>query len=215
MKNRILGRLTYRYFLLLLLLGTGILVVSARQDTLHHSDGSYAIGDLLDGYKDGQWMAYFSNGKICSEGTFISGIRDGDWTWYHRNGRVKACERWLQGSVVEGTYWDRRGRESDLSVAFKNAEYPGGMEAFTRLITENLQYPDALITEGHEGRLVLVFQVSESGRVCKPVVTGAVHPELEREALRVLRLSGRWEPAEFHGIKTATRCSFPITFALK
>ena len=206
---------SYR-ILLILILGMGLIVsASPRNDTLRYADGAYAVGVLEEGLKDGIWRSYYSDGALHSEGRFDHGLRVGSWIWYHENGRKKAVEEYVGGLYKEGEYWDDRGHKSDISVALTSPEYPGGMEAFTQLISENLVYPENVLEEGVEGSVVLQFQVSALGRVINPVVASSVHPELDKEALRVIQLSERWIPAEFHGKKTTTQYTFPITFALK
>lgn len=185
------------------------------ENTVHNRDGSYEVGVLVDGLKDGSWKSYFENGKIRSEGKFEMGVRTGQWIWYHRNGRTLAVESWKDGIYIEGEYWDKRGRNSDISEALTTPEYPGGIEAFSRMISENIRYPDAISMEGIEGSVLVEFRIGPSGRILNPVVKESVHPALDQEALRVVNLSGKWIPSEFHGVRTTTRYIIPITFALR
>jgi TonB family protein len=199
----------------MVIIGLSLGVTFGQEDTLRYADGSYEVGTVEDGLKDGYWMSYYPDGTKRSEGTFVEGLRVGRWTWYHENGLTKAVEKWKDGIYQKGEYWDVHGKKSDISVALTNPEYPGGMEAFTRMIAENLVYPEAVINEGVEGQVVLHFQIGASGRLLNPVVSKQAHPELAEEALRVIQLSERWTPAEFHGRKTSTSYTFPITFALQ
>lgn len=206
---------SYRYISLAVLGLFCLCAAYGQGDTLRYTNGSYEVGVILDGLKDGQWNSYYADGSLRAEGSFDLGLREGQWIWYHENGRTKAIEKWKNGMYRKGHYWDDLGHESDISVALTNPEYPGGIQAFTRLISDNLVYPEQVQNEGVEGRVVLQFQISASGRLINPVVAEPVHPELEEEALRVIQLSDRWTPAEFHGVRTTTQYTFPISFALQ
>lgn len=198
-----------------LLLAGNAVFAKGPDNTVHNRDGSYEVGTLADGLKDGYWKSFYQSGKIRSEGKFEMGVRTGQWIWYHDNGRTKAVELWKDGIYAEGKYWDRRGKKSDIREALTTPEYPGGIEAFSRMIAENIRYPEALMMEGVEGSVLVEFRIGPSGRVLRPVVLESVHPALDQEALRVVGLSGKWIPSEFHGVRTTTRYTIPITFALK
>jgi TonB family protein len=202
-----------------ILFAIGIACISTgygQSDTMYFDSGAVkGAGDLKDGYKDGIWVSYFEDGAVRSKGPFNMGFREGEWIWYHENGMVCAIEQWKGGIYRRGEYWDNEGKQSDISEVLSHPEYPGGIEAFTRLIAENIVYPERVKLEGIEGRVVLRFQISPGGRLVNPVITKPAHPELDREALRVVQLSGEWIPAEFHGMKTVSQYTFPITFALQ
>ena len=187
-----------------------------QSDTIFYEDGAVrATGNLEDGYKHGIWVSYYEDGTVRSKGPFNLGIREGGWIWYHENGMVRGIERWKNGIYRRGEYWNEEGGQSDISEVLSHPEYPGGIEAFTKLIVENIVYPEREKLEGIEGRVVLRFQISRDGRLVNPVITKPAHPELNREALRVVQLSGEWIPAEFHGMRTTSLYTFPITFALQ
>ncbi|MEZ5072376.1 MAG: TonB family protein [Bacteroidales bacterium] len=207
-----------RFSILLIaaLLGGFLSRVNAQCDTLFSSTGAVLeIGMLEDGFKDGLWTAYHPDGSIRSEGEFDNGIKHGTWTWYHANGQVSSVEKWKKGSYKKGKYWDENGQPSDISVVLTDAAYPGGLQAFRKLIAENVAYPEQVLDLGIEGRVVLTFQINSQGRVVNPVVKETAHPQLDQEAIRVVQLSDAWTPATFHGEYTATTFTFPITFALQ
>jgi TonB family protein len=185
-------------------------------DTLYSADGSILeIGVMEDGFKDGSWVSYYPGGNVRSEGEFNKGYRVGEWIWYHENGAVCSVEKWRKGVYKKGDYWDENGNQSDISEVLTNPEYPGGIEAFTKMIIENIEYPEEIIDKGIEGRVVLKFHINSRGQLVNPVVAEHAHPKLNEEALRVVQLSDLWIPAEFHGVRTSTSYTFPISFALQ
>ncbi len=72
-----------------------------------------------------------------------------------------------------------------------------GWEVFLR---SNYHYPDALKVTGISGIIVIEFMVDGLGRVSDLRVVQGLHPDLDEEALRVVRLSsGKWRPALKYG----------------
>lgn len=210
-----LRRVSYRVLMTVVTLLLCVAMVAGQEDTLHNADGSYETGLLKDGFKDGYWMSYYPDGCVRSEGNFEEGVRVGQWIWYHANGKTKGIEKWKNGMYAKGAYWDDEGSKSDISEVLSSPEYPGGMEAFKQMIASNLRYPESVQLEGVEGCVVLQFQICANGELIRPQVTKNAHPQLDEEALRVIQLSDAWIPGEFHGRKTTTRYTFPITFALQ
>lgn len=82
------------------------------------------------------------------------------------------------------------------------------------MIVEKIEYPEEAIDKGLEGRVVLKFRINSRGELVNPVIAERAHPKLNTEALRVVQLSDLWIPAEFHGVRTSTSYTFPISFAL-
>ena len=60
-------------------------------------------------------------------------------------------------------------------------------------IASNLQYPPELAESTVSGRVIIKFFVTPSGHCCLFRVMRSVHPYLDREALRVLKLMPAWE----------------------
>ena len=205
---------------ILLLVAAAVLLFSAnaaaQSDTLYDENGNLSeTGTLVDGYKDGLWIAYYPEGQVKAKGSFDRGFKTGQWIWYHENGEISSVEKWNRGIYKQGQYWDEKGNPSDISEVFTDPRYPGGIEEFTKMIVENIKYPEDVISKGLEGRVVLEFRINSNGQLVNPKPISSGHPELEREAMRVVMLSDKWEPATFHGKRTSSMYTFPITFALQ
>jgi TonB family protein len=212
---KLLHKLTYR-IIILAISGFMCLAGYGQSDTLYADDGSIlAVGTLEDGLKTGWWISYYPDGNVKSHGTFKNGFKVGEWTWYHPNSRISSIEIWKAGVYDRGKYWDENGKPSDIYEVLTNPQYPGGIEAFTQMISENIIYPEEVYDEGIEGRVVLEFTITAGGRLVNPVVKEPAHPELDEEALRAVQLSGTWTPAKFHDLRVPSRYEIPITFALQ
>lgn len=65
-----------------------------------------------------------------------------------------------------------------------------------------------------KGTVLVSFIVNKDGSIADRKVVKSVSPELDREALRVLRLMPKWKPGEDHGQPCRTYICIPIVFKL-
>ena len=73
-------------------------------------------------------------------------------------------------------------------------EFPGGMSAFVKWLTDNLRYPPVAQRQKIQGRVVISFVINRDGSICDLKVAHSVNPNLDNEALRVARMMPRWKP---------------------
>lgn len=102
----------------------------------------------------------------------------------------------------------------NFQVVERLPEYPGGMSAFVQWLTKNLNYPVTAQRSKIQGTVLVAFIVNKDGSITDLKVVKSVSPELDREALRVLRLMPKWKPGEDHGEPCRTYFSIPIVFKL-
>lgn len=68
-----------------------------------YNDYFYAIGNYVEGKRDGIWKYYYKDGKLEMEGFFNQDKPDREWIWYYPNGIKKREEAYLKGKL-EGLY---------------------------------------------------------------------------------------------------------------
>lgn len=96
-------------------------------------------------------------------------------------------------------------------------EYPGGPSEMFKFLNENLQYPAAAKSAGAEGTVFVEFTVKEDGSLknVKTLDKGQkTHPELNAEALRVVKAMPKWKPAVKEGKVVKTKFTLPLNFKL-
>jgi protein TonB len=96
----------------------------------------------------------------------------------------------------------------------KHPEYPGGDEARIKLLQENLQYPRAAREAGIEGKVFVGFVVEKDGSLTNFSIVRGVHPLLDNEALRVVKMMPKWIPGKQRGKAVRVQYQVPITFKL-
>jgi len=91
--------------------------------------------------------------------------------------------------------------------------YRGGMAAWQRFLLKNFRVPDADDAESGDATVVVQFIVDKEGNV-SDVEALSGPAGLQKEAVRVIRLSGKWEPAIQNGRPVRSYKKQPITIHL-
>ncbi len=94
-------------------------------------------------------------------------------------------------------------------------EFPGGVPAMMRFLSENIRYPVVAITNKIEGRVICQFMVKKDGTISDVAVVRGVDPQLDAEAKRVLELMPLWEPGIQQGEAVNVRYTVPVVFRLR
>jgi len=86
---------------------------------------------------------------------------------------------------------------------------------FRKYIAQNLRYPEIAAENGISGRVIVQFAVNKTGQVVDAVVVRSVDPALDKEAIRVVMSSPKWEPGKQRGKPVKVLFTFPINFVLQ
>ena len=97
------------------------------------------------------------------------------------------------------------------------AEFPGGEQAFRDYVKYEFIYPIRCQDEGINGSVNLRFIVDKTGRISNIQVLEETKscPEFTQEAIRVLKASKRWIPAQVNGNFTTAWRELPIKLAVQ
>lgn len=97
------------------------------------------------------------------------------------------------------------------------AKFPGGDSAFIVFVHDNFEYPPRCLEEELSGFVLLRFVVDMKGRISRitPVETTASCPEFTWEAIRLMKMSPKWIPAQNHGKFVSSWGQVPIRMNLK
>ena len=117
-------------------------------------------------------------------------------------------------SAISPVAVDENDNPLNFQVVERLPEFPGGIVEFMKWLTKNLRYPVPARQQKIEGKVVVSFIINKDGTVTAQKVIKSVSPELDCEALRVLRMMPKWKPGEDHGKPCRTYFSIPINFKL-
>jgi len=101
--------------------------------------------------------------------------------------------------------------------AVVDPEFPGGMEAMSKFLSENIRYPEIAKTAKAEGMVIVKFVVKEDGSLADVKHANSdkpLHPDLVAEAIRVVQSMPKWKPGIKDGKVVKTEFGLPIKFKL-
>lgn len=105
--------------------------------------------------------------------------------------------------------WDKTFTKVEIE-----SEYPGGSSAWARYLNKSLNYPSEAQEAEIQGTVVVQFIVDKEGNVSDvEAISGP--KELQGEAVRVIKKSGKWTPAVQNGRQVKSYKKQPITFRLE
>jgi protein TonB len=103
-------------------------------------------------------------------------------------------------------------------VAVKKAEFIGGNEEMIKFLSENVKYPEDVLQANEKGanihgRVYVKFVVEKDGSISDVEVVRSVHPSLDAESVRVVKLmSGKWTPATEREKPVRSKFTLPFVF---
>ena len=108
-----------------------------------------------------------------------------------------------------------RSEDDVYMVTEVQPQFPGGMPAFMKYLTENIQYPSEAKKNKTEGRVLANFIVNIDGSISDVKIVDSLSPLMDEEAIRLLSSMPKWEPGRQRGKKVKVRYTFPVTFRLQ
>jgi protein TonB len=94
--------------------------------------------------------------------------------------------------------------------------FKGGDLGLLKYIADNTKYPEAAKKNGVQGKVIIRFEIKDDGSVDKVSILKSVDPELDMEAIRVVKSLPGFEKAGIKdGKPVAVWYMVPINFVLK
>ena len=92
--------------------------------------------------------------------------------------------------------------------------FPGGEDEMQKFIKSNIKYPEMSIQMGDQGKVYVRFVVEKDGKISNVSIARSVTPELDKEAMRVVKQMPSWSPGKQRGRPVRTNVVIPIVFRL-
>lgn len=106
----------------------------------------------------------------------------------------------------------------DDEKAFQHVEkmpvFPGGDMAMMEFLSKNIKYPVEAQKKELQGRVVVSFVVEKDGSLSDVQVAKSVDPQLDEEALRVVKSMPNWTPGMHNGKAVRVKYYVPISYRL-
>lgn len=100
-------------------------------------------------------------------------------------------------------------------MAAETAAFPGGKDALDKFIAKTMVYPESSKSMGVEGVVNVQFTVNPDGTLSDIKIVRMVDPDLEKEAIRIVKKMPAWQPAEKDGTAVASTAKVAIHFVLE
>jgi len=94
-------------------------------------------------------------------------------------------------------------------------QFPGGESALFHYLGENVRYPAAAEDEGVGGVVGVTFVIELDGSLTEVKVVEGVRPDIDREALRVIKAMPTWRPAICQGAPCRSQFNLPVRFTIR
>ena len=92
--------------------------------------------------------------------------------------------------------------------------FVGGDQALMNFLSSNIIYPEAAKKNNIQGRVIVQFEVDIDGSIKNVEVVRSVSPELDAEAIRVIKKMPKWIPGKQRGKPVKVKYTLPVNFKL-
>ena len=182
---------------------------------------------ILEASKDGKivYWQVLKGGRIRAEDIMKEG-ESVQWL-VEKDGIVKAKELAEDGrslleqipeankhEVIVAKEVESGEAEKPFDIVDPMPTFPGGDGKMMEWLSRNIMYPAVAEENGVQGRVIVGFVVGKDGSLSDVSILRSVDPELDKEALRVVKAMPRWNPGKQNGVPVPVRFSLPITFQL-
>ncbi|MBB2146540.1 TonB family protein [Pedobacter sp. LMG 31464] len=92
--------------------------------------------------------------------------------------------------------------------------YPGGLDKFYDFLGKTMKYPDSAVKNNVQGSVFVSFTVEKDGSLNDIKVDRKLGGGTDEEAVRVLKLSEKWNPGMQNGKVVRVKYNIPVKFAI-
>jgi TonB family protein len=101
-----------------------------------------------------------------------------------------------------------------FTFAEEMPEFPGGKEALTKYLNENIEYPNMAKIAGIQGKVFIKFVVEKDGSISNVKVLRGIGGGCDEEAVRVIKNMPGWKPGKIEGEPVRVVFNIPVNFGL-
>ncbi|MBD5199474.1 MAG: energy transducer TonB [Bacteroidales bacterium] len=94
-------------------------------------------------------------------------------------------------------------------------QFPGGEGALLKWIGDHLRYPTMAAENNIQGRVVVSFVVTKTGKIGEVKILRARDPDLDKEAIRVVKSLPDFIPGKMNGQAVNVWYNLPVNFKLQ
>lgn len=165
----------------------------------------------------GLLLRYHENGQVQDSAYYDENGQPKYIYHYYSSGKLWAhysYDRDSKKETAEG--FDEQGKAIKGFIYLKEAEFPGGLEAWSNYLAANVNTKVPIKNGAPNGafEVVIAFVVNKSGYVSDVEAKTSYGYGMEEEAMRVIKRSPRWRPLILLGKPENAFRRQPITFVI-
>jgi TonB family protein len=96
----------------------------------------------------------------------------------------------------------------------EKAQFPGGQDSLYKYLAAEIKYPAKALERKKAGKVYVEFVIDENGSVKGVRVKRNGDPDLDAEAIRVIKNMPKWTPAKVIGKPVRSMTVLPVKFVL-
>lgn len=172
--------------------------------------------NYTDSLLNGKIVGCDFDGDTAFVGLYKNGFRVGSWKFSSYNGKIDHEKLYLLSDSIINDPSEKSTK--DYNDRYVNVDrlssFSGGNSELSSFISRTLKYPKECQLNGVQGKVYIGFNVSTTGEVIGINVARGVHPALDAEAVRVVKLLPYWTPGFVSGIPVTVSFTIPLNFVL-
>lgn len=196
---------------------TDSLKLKERVDTFKvffKSGNLKSISNYNKGKIHGAHSTYYKTGQLKSSIDYAYDIKHGQLITYWDNGTIKREEKYINGNFVNGKCFNNIGEEIEFFPYEVYPEFEGGLNGVYSYLSKNVSYPTEAKKNNISGKVFVNFQVNKIGEIEQVKIVKSVHPLLDNEAIRVVKMMPKWLPGKIDGEEVPMILNLPINFRI-
>ncbi len=105
--------------------------------------------------------------------------------------------------------------EKIFTAVEESPKFPGGDAELYKWLSKNIRYPEMAAQNNIQGRVTVQFVVEKNGSVGEVKVVRGKDPDLDKEAVRVVKSLPKFIPGKMNGQSVRVWYTLPIMFKLQ
>lgn len=118
------------------------------------------------------------------------------------------------GQAKNATSDTLQAEQAFFEIVEQMPVFPGGQAAMLKFIYQNQRYTDIALKEKIEGTVIVEFIVEKDGSLSNIKVLKDIGGGCGNEAVRIVKLMPKWEPARQRDIPVRCKMRIPVKFKL-
>lgn len=105
--------------------------------------------------------------------------------------------------------------EKIFTAVEESPKFPGGDAELYKYLSKNIRYPEMAAQNNIQGKVIVQFVVEKNGAVGEVKVMRGKDPDLDKEAVRVVKSLPKFIPGKMNGQSVRVWYTLPINFKLQ